>query len=122
MMNLFAYKLSRLSRWRFSFFFIALCSFDCFWLWHGNFPSFARPGAPKAKLTRLSLSANRQIPVRLTYFLSGTTSGEAQMLHLVMPLGNNLIAVDPHVAIPRQHRSEERRVGKECRSRWSPYH
>ena len=24
------------------------------------------------------------------------------------------------IAIP--HRSEERRVGKECRSRWSPYH
>src|SRR5438034_4329767 len=23
---------------------------------------------------------------------------------------------------PRRHRSEERRVGKECRSRWSPYH
>ena len=22
----------------------------------------------------------------------------------------------------RQSRSEERRVGKECRSRWSPYH
>ena len=22
----------------------------------------------------------------------------------------------------RMHRSEERRVGKECRSRWSPYH
>ena len=22
----------------------------------------------------------------------------------------------------RFHRSEERRVGKECRSRWSPYH
>ena len=21
-----------------------------------------------------------------------------------------------------KHRSEERRVGKECRSRWSPYH
>ena len=21
-----------------------------------------------------------------------------------------------------RHRSEERRVGKECRSRWSPYH
>src|SRR3989440_4288977 len=37
-----------------------------------------------------------------------------------------------HMRIPRQHscshhildqdRSEERRVGKECRSRWSPYH
>src|SRR3712207_8755337 len=23
---------------------------------------------------------------------------------------------------PRYNRSEERRVGKECRSRWSPYH
>ena len=23
---------------------------------------------------------------------------------------------------PDRHRSEERRVGKECRSRWSPYH
>src|SRR5258707_5402397 len=26
------------------------------------------------------------------------------------------------VAIPLAGRSEERRVGKECRSRWSPYH
>ena len=26
---------------------------------------------------------------------------------------------DPNV---RNKRSEERRVGKECRSRWSPYH
>src|SRR5256885_3024899 len=25
-------------------------------------------------------------------------------------------------ALPRESRSEERRVGKECRSRWSPYH
>ena len=25
-------------------------------------------------------------------------------------------------AICKVHRSEERRVGKECRSRWSPYH
>src|SRR2546422_9560387 len=24
--------------------------------------------------------------------------------------------------LPLDHRSEERRVGKECRSRWSPYH
>ena len=26
------------------------------------------------------------------------------------------------VRIEREDRSEERRVGKECRSRWSPYH
>src|SRR2546430_6344764 len=34
-------------------------------------------------------------------------------------------AVDPSpraTTPPRPPRSEERRVGKECRSRWSPYH
>ena len=30
---------------------------------------------------------------------------------------------DPYINIdPGTMRSEERRVGKECRSRWSPYH
>ena len=28
----------------------------------------------------------------------------------------------PHVKTDAVARSEERRVGKECRSRWSPYH
>ena len=31
-------------------------------------------------------------------------------------------ATDDHQWIHVDHRSEERRVGKECRSRWSPYH
>ena len=34
---------------------------------------------------------------------------------------NGKIKVNQEVAIVN-HRSEERRVGKECRSRWSPYH
>ena len=29
---------------------------------------------------------------------------------------------NPYVGVTVQVRSEERRVGKECRSRWSPYH
>ena len=33
--------------------------------------------------------------------------------------GNNFIDENDEVKISR---SEERRVGKECRSRWSPYH
>ena len=35
----------------------------------------------------------------------------------VMPGG-----IDSHCHIDKRSRSEERRVGKECRSRWSPYH
>src|SRR5260221_6994948 len=34
----------------------------------------------------------------------------------------NLVRVVHLVGDRRDHRSEERRVGKECRSRWSPYH
>src|SRR2546430_11640281 len=36
------------------------------------------------------------------------------------PVSGELGWVDPETAI--FERSEERRVGKECRSRWSPYH
>src|SRR5260221_8679060 len=52
---------------------------------------------------------------------SGQSAGAAQLLFEVVQsllgvaqLGG--IHLDPHL------RSEERRVGKECRSRWSPYH
>jgi len=37
----------------------------------------------------------------------------------------NLTGIEPNLDItqsPAFYRSEERRVGKECRSRWSPYH
>src|SRR5260221_12869409 len=33
-----------------------------------------------------------------------------------------ILALDQMAESARQERSEERRVGKECRSRWSPYH
>src|SRR2546430_3171482 len=38
-----------------------------------------------------------------------------------VPAADRLREVRPE-ALPLEHRSEERRVGKECRSRWSPYH
>ena len=42
-------------------------------------------------------------------------------------MGDTRIAASDHVSFEIQKgefcvRSEERRVGKECRSRWSPYH
>ena len=52
------------------------------------------------------------------------------VLHSVdfFPSGNASVAIEPRLPqadFPEHHhdfRSEERRVGKECRSRWSPYH
>src|SRR2546430_5315772 len=38
------------------------------------------------------------------------------------PLGNREDLIQRHVGDVVERRSEERRVGKECRSRWSPYH
>ena len=34
----------------------------------------------------------------------------------------DLIELQPNHLVVNKKRSEERRVGKECRSRWSPYH
>ena len=36
-------------------------------------------------------------------------------------LESNIVGSTEECSVQR-HRSEERRVGKECRSRWSPYH
>ena len=40
----------------------------------------------------------------------------------VVPGSLVLIGGDPGIGKSTVLRSEERRVGKECRSRWSPYH
>src|SRR5690554_6400730 len=37
-------------------------------------------------------------------------------------VGERLLTTPSHYAYFKIARSEERRVGKECRSRWSPYH
>src|SRR2546426_11391371 len=36
--------------------------------------------------------------------------------------GGGVVALRGHSNVQGATRSEERRVGKECRSRWSPYH
>ena len=44
----------------------------------------------------------------------------AEALEKVPSFLPDLILLD--YMMPKMNRSEERRVGKECRSRWSPYH
>ena len=44
---------------------------------------------------------------------------EADLIDIQWEISGRLLPITRAVA---QLRSEERRVGKECRSRWSPYH
>src|SRR2546422_11442922 len=58
--------------------------------------------------------------------LPPTTVGNLTQMHVRFPPGADpaqLVAVHPtQIYETVLMRSEERRVGKECRSRWSPYH
>ena len=46
----------------------------------------------------------------------------AGIRELVLPPPNEKDVMEIPAEIRKLTRSEERRVGKECRSRWSPYH
>ena len=54
-----------------------------------------------------------------------TTVGATQALNLIIRLlvrPGDRVLLDELCNGSLHRRSEERRVGKECRSRWSPYH
>src|SRR5579884_1655525 len=53
-------------------------------------------------------------PVYPVYFDAQTTDRRAEAVKAAIGAGKHVYCEKP--------RSEERRVGKECRSRWSPYH
>src|SRR5260221_12302760 len=88
------------------------------------------------------LAVNGQRRPRLAVWKRGDHRGRAQedvpLLEELLPRDDGLIAPVQRLQIAceggwsilllrlecagHHHRSEERRVGKECRSRWSPYH
>src|SRR5260370_27461578 len=80
----------------------------------------AREAAAAAKILRLKVRENLGIPD------SEVTPSRPNKLALAQKIRE----LRPHTVIlpywdgrhPDHYRSEERRVGKECRSRWSPYH
>ena len=55
-------------------------------------------------------------------FLSGSQGGDQQIAARIACNEIDLLLFFRDPLSPKPHRSEERRVGKECRSRWSPYH
>src|SRR2546426_1202032 len=55
-------------------------------------------------------------------FAIGWPFGVTHRLTRSSPLQNTILRYSCDTADYKSARSEERRVGKECRSRWSPYH
>ena len=68
----------------------------------------------KARTSQL-VNANQKQLAQLQSFLSGLWACQKV-------LGVDLCGEDTRGIFHARSRSEERRVGKECRSRWSPYH
>src|SRR5256885_16955921 len=69
------------------------------------------PRLPVKNVRELIALAKAQ-PGKLNY----ASSGVGTIIHLSAELFRSMAGIEI------VHRSEERRVGKECRSRWSPYH
>src|SRR5256884_5988381 len=79
-----------------------------------GFNLFSTPGAPIFG----SATTQQFAPAQLVNSSSGGTSGGGTGAN-----GSTIGLSDLlNIFIFRRDRSEERRVGKECRSRWSPYH
>src|SRR5687767_15236366 len=72
-------------------------------------------GANTAIFTLIDQILLRKLPVK--------NPEELVMLYQTGPhAGSNMGSRMHSYPIYQEYRSEERRVGKECRSRWSPYH
>ena len=71
-----------------------------------------------------------QVQITLAGFLNGESLWSKAQKQSVIDLEAYAVSGDAadladfhrHYAVLEAERSEERRVGKECRSRWSPYH
>ena len=73
----------------------------------------------KDLLYGLLLCSGNDAAVALAEFVGGDLPGFSNLMNnKVSELG----LTSTHFVTPHGLRSEERRVGKECRSRWSPYH
>src|SRR5256885_12499780 len=68
-------------------------------------------------LTKVQVKSKRRMTSQLKYCDNGPTPEE-------LLLSGHLVENDStqFQTFKKSSRSEERRVGKECRSRWSPYH
>ena len=84
---------------------------------HPDSPGLKRGGVLNIVRRKVELKCpGENIPDDITVDLAGTDIGTSIKISSIK-LSENVVPT-----IDRDFRSEERRVGKECRSRWSPYH
>src|SRR5256885_10308580 len=73
----------------------------------------------------LASAGDRALRRQLLRPRRGTREGSSRPAPVAVAVRRARVRLDRErrgTAARRLHRSEERRVGKECRSRWSPYH
>src|SRR5258707_2170158 len=94
-----------------------------------NAENFSRLPTIDALAKRLAAAAGRSTNVELVTTLTKLGGNGPIMGNALASLGLRVTYLgtlgypNMHpVFVPFSQRSEERRVGKECRSRWSPYH
>src|SRR3712207_2522953 len=90
-------------------------------------PLLPRPGNPAGRGGRPKKHDGRRVLEAIFYLIRGgiawrAVPAEFPPAKTVYGLFRRWVAAGAWVAIHDALRSEERRVGKECRSRWAPYH
>src|ERR1051326_1838748 len=71
------------------------------------------------KTTNIDKDGNRKVE---TWFEAMSLPGSLRIDFTPTKDGNGILFTNSQIYVFKNGRSEERRVGKECRSRWSPYH
>src|SRR2546422_6679199 len=89
-----------------------------------SYDRFAESGAEVVGVSSDSVLSHRRFAARqgLTFLLLSDRDGTVRQLYGVEKTLGILPGRVTYVIDQAGVRSEERRVGKECRSRWSPYH
>ena len=73
----------------------------------------------KVSILTLRLTAEEAAQMEVLKSITGKKSGSEAIKYIVKEYPRFCAHYKQEA---REKRSEERRVGKECRSRWSPYH
>ena len=74
-------------------------------------------------MTSNNIRPLRDVDVDVDVVIIGLGPTGATAANLLGQRGITTAVIERDISIyPRQREIEERRVGKECRSRWSPYH